>query len=364
LEFAFAREINEHQLEAANFLGLAEIRLASGDMPGTLELLRRLTVVVGKPFQNLDLAAALLERTGHSAEAIEFLDQLVKSAPWDSSYRLRQARARVAAGQDPAAAGRDLASIASASDNPYELRSQAAVALAGRPHGALGSGELDILAENPREVTPTAADRFYFYAARIRAAELASDPEIRVQLLSHCVIDFPRRDQARFPLFASAVSAGSREFALAVVEPLLRAPLGRSRVYAEQAVISRAEDGEEEEGEISTPSARVAANLSPAERAQVAQMIGETLVDLGRLADSLPYFALARRAQESATARKMLDKRISEVKAVLHVELENTARQPVLHAALEQDRIVRPKLTAHAVRPVSATAGAKGVSKR
>src|SRR6202007_1256692 len=31
LEFVFARELDEHKLVAANFLGLAEIRIAAGD---------------------------------------------------------------------------------------------------------------------------------------------------------------------------------------------------------------------------------------------------------------------------------------------------------------------------------------------
>ena len=96
LDLLFAREIEGHNLVAANFLGLAEIRLAVGDTAGALDLLRRLVVVVGIPFENLDPAAALLEKTGHNAEAVEFLDQLVKSAPWDASYRLRLAQAKLA----------------------------------------------------------------------------------------------------------------------------------------------------------------------------------------------------------------------------------------------------------------------------
>jgi tetratricopeptide (TPR) repeat protein len=58
IEFVFAREIENHQLVASNFLGLAEIRVADGDTPGALELLRRLVVVVGNPYENLDSAAA------------------------------------------------------------------------------------------------------------------------------------------------------------------------------------------------------------------------------------------------------------------------------------------------------------------
>src|SRR6266478_4552138 len=99
LEFVFAQEIDEHQLVAANFLGLAEIRLAAGDTSGAVDLLRRLVLVVGNPYENLDPAAALLEKTGHNAEALEFLDQLVKAAPWEFSYRVRLAKAKIAAGR-------------------------------------------------------------------------------------------------------------------------------------------------------------------------------------------------------------------------------------------------------------------------
>ena len=46
LEFVFAREIDQHNLVAANFLGLAEIRIAAGDVPSAVDLLRRLVIVV------------------------------------------------------------------------------------------------------------------------------------------------------------------------------------------------------------------------------------------------------------------------------------------------------------------------------
>src|SRR5207244_896739 len=137
LEFVFAREIDEHQLVASNFLGLAEIRIASGDMPGALDLLHRLVAVVGNPFENLDPAAALLEKTGHNTEAIEFLDQLVKSAPWNASYRLRLAKARMTAGKDASSAADTLTAIASGTNNTYDIRSKAALTLASNAHSDL-----------------------------------------------------------------------------------------------------------------------------------------------------------------------------------------------------------------------------------
>ena len=363
LEFVFAREIDEHQLNAANFLGLAEIRLASGDTPGALDLLRRLVTVVGNPFENLDPAAALLEKTGHNAEAIEFLDQLVKSAPWDPSYRLRLAKARLAAGQDAPAAQDALGSVASGTSVPYDLRIRAALALTGRPHPDLGSGELNLLAGNPTAISATAADKFYFYEARIKAAQNAADSQMKLQLLSHCVIDFPRRDEARVPLFQAAASMRSDEFAMAVIDPLLRAQFlgSAAAASAEEQIISSDSDEENESDDSSTP-VTPAFVLSRSQQAQVAQMVGETAERLSRLPEAVSYFEIARRSQSSPAARKALARKIDDLKAALRMQRQNAARQPLLHEALEQDRTVRPRLLGRA-GPSPKTATAKGSVK-
>ena len=360
LEFVFAREIDEHQLDAANFLGLAEIRLASEDTPGALDLLRRLVVAVGNPFENLDPAAALLEKTGHNAEAIEFLDQLVKSAPWNPSYRLRLAKAKLAAGRDFPSSSRELFSIASGSSVPYDLRVKAARELGpGRTIADLGSGELNLLAEYHADVPPSApADKFYFYEARIKAAQNASDSQTKLQLLSHCVIDFPRRDEARVPLFQAAASMHSDEFAIGVLGPLLHTQFlgGAARSTPDfnsedEQIISSdtgSDDEEATEGDDSNNSVTPSPRLSRAQQAQVAQMIGETMARLNRLPDAVSYFEIARRSQTSPAARKDLARKIADLKAELRIQHQNAARQPLLHEALEQDRIVRPRLLARA----------------
>jgi cellulose synthase operon protein C len=367
LEFVFAREIDEHQLAAANFLGLAEIRLASGDTPGALDLLRRLVVVVGNPFENLDPAAALLEKSGHNAEAIEFLDQLVKSAPWDAAYRLRLAKARIAAGRDVASSQAVMASIASGANTTYDLRTKAALALAGRPHSDLGSGELNLLAGNPAAISATGADKFYFYEARIRAAQNTADAQTKMQLLSHCVIDFPRRDEARVPLFLAAASVRSDEFALAVLDPLLQKQFlgGRnSRVdlpdqgQVEDEQVASSDAGEEDNSTEPISTATAATALSRSQQAQVAQTIGDTMTRLNRLADAVTYFDIARRVENSPATRKQLNRKIGNAKAELRIQRQNAARQPLLHEALEQDRVVRPRLVARAA-PSPKASGAK-----
>ena len=366
LELVFAREIEEHQLVVTNFLGLAEIRLAAGDTAGALDLLHRLVVAVGNPFENLDPAAALLEKTGHNAEAIEFLDQLVKSAPWDASYRLRLANAKLAVDKNAATAQDALASIASAPITSYDLRLKAATALGARPHSDLGSEELTLLAGSPTAITASAADKFYFYTARMIAAKDSADSQMKIQLLSHCIIDFPRRDDPRVALFQAVAAANSNEYALGIMEPLfqtqfLHNDLAETGNEEEQIVSS---GYEEEEGD-DEPNATVtvAVKLSRAQQAQVAQMIGDTMIRLNRLADAVTYYGRARRAASSPAVRKILLRKITDAKAALRIQHQNAARQPLLHEALEQDRVVRPKLLAH-VAPASKTAAAKGGVKQ
>jgi tetratricopeptide (TPR) repeat protein len=368
LELVFAREIEEHQLVAANFLGLAEIRLASGEIAGALNLLHRLVVAVGNPFENLDPAAALLEKTGHNAEAIEFLDQLVKSAPWDTSYRLRLAKAKLAAAIDAEAAQDSLVTIAAAPNTSYTLRIAAAVALGSRPHSDLGSGELNLLAGNASEITAAVADKFYFYPARIKAAQNTADTKVKFQLLSHCVIDYPRRDDARVPLFQAAVAANSDEYALGIMEPLLETRFLRSQVAEgdgedEQIISSRDDSSSDDEEESDQPNApaRAVAKLSRTQEAQVAQMIGDTMSRLNRLADAVAYYENARRLETSAVVRKTLHRKIADARSTLQIQHQNAARQPLLHEPLEQDRVVRPRLLVRNAPAPKATAAQGGV---
>ncbi|HKT88373.1 MAG TPA: hypothetical protein VJQ59_08050, partial [Candidatus Sulfotelmatobacter sp.] len=365
LELVFAREIEDHRLIAANFLGLAEIRLASGDTPGALDLLRRLVVAVGSPFENLDPAAALLEKTGHNAEAIEFLDQLVKSAPWEPSYRLRLAKAKLAVGSDTANATAALVQVAATPATSYDLRLKASATLAGQAHPDLGSGELNLLA-GTGPIAAGNADRFYYYEARIKAAQQTSDTQAKVQLLSHCVIDFPRRDAARVPLFEASIAGHSDNYALGIIEPLFETQFLRNQPSTaeneEEEIVS---SGSEDEETPLESNIRGAADeeLSRARQAQVAEMIADTMKRLDRYNDALSYYQTARNLQTAASPRQSLARRIAEMKLILRIEHENAAREPILHEALEQDRVVRPRLAAHAA-PASKNALPKGGVKQ
>jgi tetratricopeptide (TPR) repeat protein len=87
LEFAYLRDLDQQILTPETFLGLAEVRLESGEAPAAIGLLRRMNLVSGAPFENLTAAATLLERFGRRTEAMEFLAARVRAVPWDSQAR-------------------------------------------------------------------------------------------------------------------------------------------------------------------------------------------------------------------------------------------------------------------------------------
>jgi tetratricopeptide (TPR) repeat protein len=350
LEFVFARDIEDHKMIAVNFLGLAEIRIAQGDLPGAVGLLRRLVVVVGNPFENLEAAATLLEKTGHNPEAIEFLDELVKSAPWEPAYRVRLARAKIS-GRDPALAQNDLVAIASATTVPYRLRVAAAVALLGGNRSSeIGSAELNLLAATDKSAT-SAADRPFFYDARLKAAEESSDLQVKIKLLGNALADTPSRDDARLPLFLAAASARSDQFARAIIQPLLRQGFLNS-------VPAPAETGSDPMGDVNYPADTQpdgsSISFSPpanVQQKQAAKALGNLLARLGRLDEASRYLRIALQLEDTAGGRKQFKTSIAELNARLRRQRLNSQRQPILHEALEQDRLVRPRLLA---RPIPA----------
>jgi hypothetical protein len=349
LEFVFTRELETHDLVATNFLGLAEIRLATGDTTGAVDLLRRMVTVVGNPFENLDPPAALLEKTGHSVQAIEFLTLLTKAEPWQQSYRLRLANAKIAAQSNADADQQTLTEIAANPAASYDLRQKAAIAHAGHSHPNLGSDELNLLSGAPEAMTESAADKFYFYEARIRAAKQLVNAKARVSLLSHTVVDFPRRNSARIPLFEAAVDAQSDSYALGVLEPLLQIQAFRNNT---PDVDERGYDASEENEQEMTnrpslqPLRADGLQLARAQQAHVLHEVADAMSRVGRLSDALSNYQYAYRAEPSVAVRKILSGKISSTKSTLSKERQNVSRQPLLHEALEQDRIVRPKLIA------------------
>lgn len=357
LEFVFARELEGHQLVATNFLGLAEIRIADGDTQGAVTLLKRLVLVVGDAYQNMDSSSALFEKTGHPAEAVMFLEPLAKATPWEPSFQLRLDKAQLAAAQDKTAAAQSLAKLAAASENPYALRVQAATALAGLPQSSdFRSAELKLLATGTKDITPAAADHPYFYDSRLAAAQNSTDAHAKMEVLAKALADSPSREDARVPFFRAAVSIPEDERALASIEQLLqRRQLGRvAPANPNDEEILGSEKTDASQGEVETSPGLT---LQPSQQAALTHEVALAMLRLDRLDEAASYLQIAQKLEKSPAELKRISAQLQDVRARLRRQHTNAARQPILHAELEQDRLVRPRLV------VQAAASAKTLAK-
>lgn len=72
------------------------------------------------------------------------------------------------------------------------------------------------------------------------------------------------------------------------------------------------------------------------------------MTQLNRLEEALPYLHLAQKLEKAPARVKEIRSEIASVRASLRRQHLNAARQPILHAELEQDRLVRSRLVAEA----------------
>jgi tetratricopeptide (TPR) repeat protein len=311
----------------------------------------------------MDSAAALLEKTGHPAEALEFLTRLMKATPWEPAYRLRLTKVQLATARWTDVAHGILTQIASAPQNPYSLRLEATLTLSGIHRGVdLGSAELNLLAGGIKSITCSEADYPFFYDARLRAAQNTADARAKVQILTKALEDTPAREDARIPLFQAAGSAHEDEFALASIEPMLRDQRIRQVVpnvaNNEEEIISDDRSDADQTAEVSVYTT---AKLPPTQQSQIARAVGLAFARLNRLGEALAYIKVALNLEKTQSRKKEIAMVLADIKAQLRRQQLNAARQPILHADLEQDRLVRPRLVARAasVAKPSAKPGAR-----
>ena len=75
-------------------------------------------------------------------------------------------------------------------------------------------------------------------------------------------------------------------------------------------------------------------------------MAADAMARLGLFTEALATYQSAYHMDRSPSVRKGLSAKIATVKSTLSNQRDNASRQPLLHEALEQDRVVRPKLIA------------------
>ncbi len=325
LEFVYTRELQAHHFDSANFLGLAEIRLQEKQAPAAVELLKRMAMLSGEPFETLTLAGALLGRFGQTNEAAVFYDERVKAAPWDSEARAHLATLRKNT--------QELTAVASDSNTPYDSRIDSALALRRNGGATLSAraGELDLLAS----ATPLAeavVTKPYWYRSRVEASKAATDAAVKIRLLLAAIAINPTPVETRLDLFRAALDQKRNQLAIA-------------------AVPSQQEPAEPPPASEKLPEWMVSSFLqnttfTQTDRTFFARGLGEAYQRMNEPARALYYYRLALELDRSPAQRAATEPLVKTLQQALELKQANESRRPVVSRNLEQPNIVRPRLTA------------------
>jgi len=152
---------------------------------------------------------------------------------------------------------------------------------------------------------------------------------------------FPKRNDVRIAAFRAAVALREDQLSLAVINPFLnlRYPGGLPNRFIS------------EENQGSESNVNIPAGLIAEQWPEIAASVGEAMARLDRLSDALRYLNAAQRLERAAPRLKELNDQITLVRGQLRREETNLARAPILHEALEQQRVVRPRLIAQQAAP-------------
>ena len=348
LDFAYSRQLERRDLSAANFLGLAELRIEQERAEDALALLRRMSLVSGEPFEQFVPAAELLVKVGWHDAAVEFLSDRVGTVPWDATARLQLVEARLAAGETPQPAARVLTETASSVETGYASRVAAAKLLrrAGAAQGDLGSEELDLLASSVEPASHVFRD--YDFHSRLDRSELqasAGNVDSELQLLREALAIRPAATTPRVAAFRAARKADDHTLALAALMPMMhQGAMGRD-LFRQDSVFGETRN----QGKLQPWMADqfLSGNgLDNRERATIAQEVGASAETLGRLDAASLNFQLALKMDLSPDAEQEVTDALARVEAERGLRMQNAMRRPVISKNLEQDRPVRPRLSA------------------
>ena len=151
-----------------------------------VELLDRLVMTVGEPFEHHAAAARVLLGQNRGAEAARYAEPLAKAMPWSAEARLLLANVK----RDEAT----MVTVAMDGQAAYGTRLEAAQVL--NRSITTGAKELDLLAG--RVTSAAEAEQPYVVTARLKAAAAATDSAVKIRLLRAVLALDPSQ---RLPLF-------------------------------------------------------------------------------------------------------------------------------------------------------------------
>ena len=361
LEYFYTGQIDARDFAAANFLGLAEIRLQQGNLAQAIALLQRMNLVAGQPFENLSAAGDLLLKMGHPAESENFYSMRLKAVSWDADAQLKLAQAEAAANTQRNDAVRLFTALVSSPNAAYAKRASAAESLGALRASAPGqvSAELGWLV---RGGPAAAAESQGFYYARLRAAREAADPTAKIRLLLDAIAirpeDFSQRT-ARSPsaeaepesvsprvyMAEAAAAANQNELAMSAITPLLEQG-STLTVQPENQEGEAADEGsaQPEYPDILWKWFLRDQKLRDEQKSLLAAQLAGALVKLDRLGEAARLWKIAAMLATDGSVRSKAGSELERVQAQLKLEKADQERRPVITKNLGQSVLVRPRL--------------------
>jgi cellulose synthase operon protein C len=338
LEYLYTREIRDGHLDAANFLGLAEVDLQRNDTAAAMSLLDRMALAAGNTvddgFDTLLPAAELLRKYGKRAESADFIRRRMKAVPWDTEARLELAQT-LSAGS--AERERLLTGAAADRQAAYKVRSAAARLAAPRPLAGGTDAELALLASG--RIAPDAAEKPYQAEARIDAAEQAADPAVKLRLWREALALAPEDGRARLGALRAAIALRRDNLALALEQAGAEPGMGMNQevnFYRRRGrFVAYRQPG--------IASVLPRTELPAAERAAIAESLAEAAERLGDLNMARSYLRAAIELHLPAS-RVAPERHLSALAGEQDRRTKNAARQPVIKNGIEQDQIVRARI--------------------
>jgi cellulose synthase operon protein C len=364
LRFVYQRALEGRELTAPNFLGLAAIDLDEGDAPGAVTLLRRLTMVSGNAYVDMDSSASLLEARGKFSDALQFLQPLVDAFPWDASYKVRLAKATLAVNAHAQQAVSTLAGVAADPKAKYADRLAASNALRGQNAGSVrvGSGELDLTIGGGCPSAEQAAKPF-FVEARMAAAACAADDKMRESILAPALAIAPANDTVRLAYVWAAFGAGQDSRALVAAEPFLLT--GVDSYTPSYSQDDNSDDNSDDKSSAdqdaeSTPAVSTPFALKPEEAAKLAWYAIHAREKRQEPEEALKLVQSALAPERDHARRRALEEERKRLETEAARQEENEARAPKIHHELDQDRVVHPGLLRGMAFVPRKTAGSEG----
>ncbi len=333
LEYLYDRELHNGHLDAANFLGLAEIHLQRGNVAAAVALLNRMSLVVEDGFETLMPAAELLTRYGKTAESAAFIRKRIAAVPWDAEAKVALARTLAEGSVE-----RDQFLTAAATDSQaaYKLRAEAARLAA--PHRLAGGSDTELALLSAADIALDAAEKTYYVEARIRVADATSEPQTKLRLYREALAIAPTDGRVRLGTLRAALALHRDSLALALARTD-----GQQEVFNQPMSDYRFRRRYMPFRQPGVAAALPPVQLTAAEQVTLAQSLAAAAERLDDLSTAGSYLRSAIDLSPP-TARETLQHRLDGLTAEQDRRAQNAAHQPAVKSAIEQDHVVRPRI--------------------